>query len=144
MRLRPAALAAVGPSADAAAHRVVFVCTANSARSQLAEALWSRSSNVPAVSAGTHPAARVAVGAVQVAAQHGVALAGRPKFYTDVLAADDYVVTVCDRAHEELALGGSHWSIPDPVPDGSALAFEAAFEEIARRVDSLAAHLTPS
>lgn len=144
VRLRPAALAALGPSADAAAHRVVFVCTANSARSQLAEALWSRTSTVPAVSAGTHPAARVAEGAVQVAAHHGVALIGRPKLYADVIADGDYVVTVCDRAHEELGLGGAHWSIPDPVLDGSAQAFESAFQEIARRIDSLAAHLTPS
>ena len=37
--------------------RVLFVCTANSARSHLAAALWRRASNVPAVSAGTQPAA---------------------------------------------------------------------------------------
>ncbi|WP_306293893.1 ArsR family transcriptional regulator [Leifsonia sp. NCR5] len=144
VRLRPAALSALGPSADAAAQRVVFVCSANSARSQLAEALWERTSTVPAVSAGTHPAARVAEGAVQVAAQHGVTLMGRPKLYTDVIATGDYVVTVCDRAHEELGVAAAHWSIPDPVPDGSARAFESAFAEIARRVDSLAAHLTPT
>ncbi|OJX75738.1 ArsR family transcriptional regulator [Leifsonia sp. 71-9] len=144
VRLQPAALTALGPSADAAARRVVFVCTANSARSQLAEALWSRSSNVPAVSAGTHPAPGVAEGAVQVAARHGVVLAGRPKLYADVVEAGDYVITVCDRAHEELGLGDAHWSIPDPVPDGSSKAFELAFEELARRIDSFAAHLMPS
>ena len=141
VRLRPVALAALGPSADAAAHRVVFVCTANSARSQLAEALWSRASAVPAISAGTHPASRVAEGAVQVAAEHGVALTGRPKLYMDVIADGDYVVTVCDRAHEELGFGGAHWSIPDPVPNGSARAFESAFAEISRRVVGLAEHL---
>ncbi len=94
VRSQPAALTALGPSADAAAHSVVFVCTANSARSQVAEALWSRSSDVPAVSAGTHPVLGVAVGAMQVAARHGVVLAGRPKLYADVVEAGGYVITV--------------------------------------------------
>lgn len=142
VRLQPAALEGLGPTGDAAAHRVVFVCSANSARSQIAEALWRRRSKVPALSAGTHPARRVAEGAVQVAAQHGVDLIGQPKLYDDVIAGDDFVVTVCDRAHEELGLRGAHWSIPDPVPDGSATAFERAYAEIDRRVDALAAHLT--
>lgn len=142
VRLQPAALEGLGPTGDAAAHRVVFVCSANSARSQIAEALWRRRSKVPALSAGTHPARRVAEGAVQVAAQHGVDLIGQPKLYDDVIAGDDFVVTVCDRAHEELGLCGAHWSIPDPVPDGSAKAFERAYAEIDRRVDALAAHLT--
>ncbi|MGA8245354.1 MAG: ArsR family transcriptional regulator, partial [Nocardioides sp.] len=47
---------------DLTAPRVVFVCTANSARSQLAAALWNHASDVPATSAGTHPAGSVAPG----------------------------------------------------------------------------------
>jgi protein-tyrosine-phosphatase len=49
------------------AQRVVFVCTANSARSHLAAALWRRASAVPAVSAGTRPADRIAPGAIDAA-----------------------------------------------------------------------------
>ena len=44
--------------------RVVFVCTHNSARSQLAVALWNDTSAIPATSAGTHPAAAVHPGAI--------------------------------------------------------------------------------
>jgi protein-tyrosine-phosphatase len=54
----------------------------------------------------------------------------------------DLIVTVCDNAHEEL--GGAadlHWSVPDPVPAGDAEAFDAAFDEIARRVGDLAPRL---
>lgn len=55
--------------------RVAFVCTANSARSQLAAAVWGRVSDVPATCAGTHPAASVHPGAVAVARRHGLRLA---------------------------------------------------------------------
>src|SRR3712207_2383178 len=67
------------------AERVVFVCTANSARSQLAAALWNARSPVPAVSAGTQPAARVHPLAVQAAARHGLDLSGaRPRHLAGV------------------------------------------------------------
>jgi len=60
-----------------------------------------------------------------------------------VLDADDYVITVCDTAHEELGRTGRlHWSVPDPVRDGSEVAFDAAFEDIAARIQSLAPRLT--
>jgi DNA-binding transcriptional ArsR family regulator len=45
------------------ARRVLFVCTANSARSHLAAALWRRASSVPAASAGTHPGPAIDPGA---------------------------------------------------------------------------------
>ena len=54
--------------------RIAFVCTANSARSQLAEALWHRASDIPAVSAGTHPALQVHPGAVRAAGRLGLDL----------------------------------------------------------------------
>ncbi|RQX59696.1 ArsR family transcriptional regulator, partial [Micromonospora chalcea] len=53
LRLRPAALSALTPPPLAGAHRVVFVCTHNSARSQLAAALWRQRANGDAASAGT-------------------------------------------------------------------------------------------
>ena len=52
--------------------RVVFVCTANSARSQLAAARWNAISPVPAASAGTHPAVRVHPRAAATGRRHGL------------------------------------------------------------------------
>ncbi len=124
--------------------RVVFVCTANSARSQLAAAVWRRQTTLPVASAGTHPAARVAPGAVRIARRHRLPSLGAPSLLADVLTAGDYVVTVCDRAHEELAVAASHWSVPDPVPRGDDDAFEAALAVIERRVGDLAPRLGAS
>lgn len=129
------------------AQRVVFVCTANSARSQLAAALWARASDVPVTSAGTHPAARVAAGAARTARKHGLTLLGdRPQQLTDVSGPDDYVIAVCDNAYEELPAGTTnlHWSVPDPVRVGTAGAFDAAHDDLAARVAHLAPHLSPN
>ena len=124
--------------------RVVFVCTANSARSQLAAAVWQRHSHVPAASAGTHPADRVAPGAVRAARRHRLPPLGEPRALDDVLVDGDYVVTVCDRAHEEApGVAAGHWSVPDPVPRGDDAAFEAALAQIERRAADLAPRLGP-
>lgn len=133
------------PVGDVHGGRVVFVCTANTARSQLAAALWERCSPVPAESAGTHPADRVDPRAIATAHRHGLALRGRePQAVEDVATADDVLVTVCDSAHEELlSPTKAHWSIPDPVRLGSDAAFDAAFEELTQRVVDLATHLPP-
>jgi len=146
LRLAPAALDGLLPGAIGRASRVVFVCTANSARSQLASALWRRASGIPAASAGTHPGERIDPGAIDAARRHGLPLPRvRPRGLDDVLGGGDFVVTVCDSAHEELGdLGGIHWSIPDPVRAGTQAAFDAAFDDIARRVDDLAPRLAAS
>jgi protein-tyrosine-phosphatase/DNA-binding HxlR family transcriptional regulator len=144
VRLLPAALsAATGPALSAP--RVVFVCTHNSARSQLASVLWARRSPVPVASAGTRPARRVHRRAVSVARRHGLTLAAaRTAEAGAVLRPDDLVVAVCDAAYEELgpSLSSSadrlHWSVPDPVRVDTAAAFEQAYEDIERRVDRLA------
>jgi protein-tyrosine-phosphatase/DNA-binding transcriptional ArsR family regulator len=140
LRLVPGVLEGLLPPGLAAAQRVVFVCTQNSARSQLAVALWHRRSQVPVTSAGTHPAKKVHPGAVAAAQRHGLPLRGsRPRAVHDVLQAEDFVVTVCDAAHEHLgAAARLHWSIPDPVPDGSDEAFDRAFVELGHRVGELA------
>jgi len=146
LRLVPSALDGMLPGALGTASRVLFVCTANSARSQLAAALWRRASTIPAASAGTHPAERIDPGAVATAHRHRVPLRIlRPRPLDDVLAEDDFVITVCDNAHEELGdLHGLHWSVPDPARVGTDAAFDAAFEELTRRVDDLAPRLTAS
>ena len=82
---------------------MLFVCTANSARSHLAAALWRRASNVPAVSAGTHPAEAIDPGAIAAAGRHRLPLPRlRPRHIGEVRQHGDLVITVCDLAHEEL------------------------------------------
>lgn len=150
VRLRPNALDGLAPARPVAsagrgaAQRVVFVCTANSARSQLAAALWERASALPVASAGTHPADAIEAGALAAAGRHGIALDARtPRALTEVLDTDDWIVTVCDSAHEELGgLVALHWSVPDPVRVGTDAAFDAAVEELARRVDDLAPRMS--
>jgi protein-tyrosine-phosphatase len=143
VRLVAGSLDGVLPGAPAvAAPRVVFVCTANSARSQLAAAVWREASAVPTASGGTHPAERVHPGAVAAARRHGLRLVGaRPHHLADVTSPGDLVVSVCDAADVELTRSGArhvHWSIPDPVPRGTPAAFDAALEAVAERVEHLA------
>lgn len=122
--------------------RVAFVCAQNSARSQLAEAHWRRISDVPVVSAGMHPAARVHPRAVTIGRRHGLDLAGaQPKLAQDVLAGDELVIAVCDRAYEELATRPLHWSVPDPARSDTDAAFERVYDDLTARVELLAARL---
>jgi protein-tyrosine-phosphatase len=95
-------------------------------------------------SAGTHPADRVNPGALAAAARHHLPLRRvRPRHVDDVRAPADLVVTVCDRAHEELP-ADLHWSVPDPVPAGTPQAFDAALEELERRVHGLTRAVSPA
>jgi protein-tyrosine-phosphatase len=144
LHLMPGTLDTLTTGGARVVRRVVFVCTANSARSQLATALWRRASAVPATSAGTHPAGRIDAGAVAAAHRHSLPLrVMRPRALHDVVAADDFVITVCDNAHEELgAMRGLHWSVPDPVRVGTDAAFDAAFDELTRRITDLAPRLS--
>ena len=148
VRLLNDALAAIATSPLPVASRVVFVCTQNSARSQLAAAIWSCRSHVPALSAGTEPAERVHPRAVKVARRHGLNPDGwRTNRVDDVMQRDDLVIAVCDNAYEHLPpenRAGLHWSIPDPAPAGTDAAFEAAYTNIADRIDRLAPVLSPA
>ncbi|MEQ4717667.1 ArsR family transcriptional regulator [Nonomuraea sp. B19D2] len=145
LRLVPQSLSGLVPAAARPAPRIVFVCTHNSARSQLAAALWSRTSAVPATSAGTQPASRVHPNALALAARHGLDLGHAATRHVEgTLRPDDLVVAVCDAAHEQLAdLERLHWSIPDPVRIGSDEAFERAYTDIADRVQRLAPAIHP-
>jgi ArsR family transcriptional regulator, arsenate/arsenite/antimonite-responsive transcriptional repressor / arsenate reductase (thioredoxin) len=125
-----------------APRRVVFVCSANSARSQLAAAAWNSLSVVPATSAGTRPAARVHPRAVAVAARHGLDISDAvPASLGDRLGRADLIVAVCDNAHEALdpELRRLHWSVADPVRVDTDAAFETAFADLSGRVHHLAA-----
>ncbi|MFG1625486.1 ArsR family transcriptional regulator [Kribbella sp. NPDC049227] len=147
VRLVPQTLAMLqGPSLTGVP-RVVFVCMHNSARSQLAAAIWARRSQVPAVSAGTRPAERVHPRAVKVARRRGLHPGRwRPAQIADVVKPKDLVIAVCDVAYEQLpaeARPQVHWSVPDPAPADTDAAFEAAYDEIAGRIDRLAPLVPP-
>ncbi len=137
---------------DVTIREVLFVCTANSARSQLASWLWHERTGARALSAGTQPAPAVHPDAVAVARAHGLApVSTQPRHLDHVEGPVDLVVTVCDRAYESAAgdvlgqgdgLGHGrddplHWSVPDPAGHRRP-AFEAAFAQLAARVDLLA------
>jgi protein-tyrosine-phosphatase/DNA-binding HxlR family transcriptional regulator len=143
LQLIPGTLDQLAPPPARAALRVLFVCTANSARSHLAAALWRRASTIPAASAGTHPAAAIDPGAIAAAGRHGLPLPRlRPRHVGDIRHDGDLIVTVCDLAHEELAEATAvHWSIPDPVLAGDPGSFDAALAQLADRVGRLAPRL---
>lgn len=143
VRLLDGALDGLVPTSSGSACEVLFVCTQNSARSQLAAALWTDMVGESAHSAGTRPATSVHPGAVAAAERAGLDLSGaQPCCVADVPDADrpSLVVTVCDQAHEELAVPSDwlHWSIPDPVADGTSAAFDAVVDELRARITVLA------
>ncbi|MBU6334882.1 MAG: metalloregulator ArsR/SmtB family transcription factor [Chloroflexi bacterium] len=131
------------------ARTVVFLCRANSARSQIAEG-WLRSlsgGRITVRSAGTQPA-RLHPLAEQVMREVGIDIGHHHAKHVDALAslAADAVVTVCDIAREECAVwrqAGTqlHWSIPDPaaIPEDAArlAAFRAVRDALRLRVAGL-------
>ncbi|TVZ07266.1 ArsR family transcriptional regulator [Trebonia kvetii] len=143
LRLVPGALDSPARPSLWAASRVLFVCTANSARSHLAAALWNQASKIPAVSAGTHPAPVIDPGTIAAARRHRLPLVRqRPRQLAEVRHDDDMIVAVCDLAHEELGgLAALHWSVPDPVGAGGPENFDAAVTELRRRVGLLVPRL---
>lgn len=117
---------------------MLFVCTRNSARSQLAAAVWRADRGGVASSAGTEPADVVHPGAYAAAARAGLDLGDARPRRLDVVPAGTTVVTVCDLAHEQLpSVPAWHWSIPDPAVDGSDAAFDRALDLIRTRIDTL-------
>jgi protein-tyrosine-phosphatase/DNA-binding transcriptional ArsR family regulator len=138
VRLLPEALARLGtfPVPALPEERVVFICSGNSARSQLAAAVWAERTGRRASSAGTRPAPRIHPGTVRVAGAHGLRLlSDRPHATDEVLTADDVVITVCDSADREVDDPHAHWSIADPVRIGTTAAFERTLGDIRARVD---------
>jgi arsenate reductase len=105
--------------------RVLFLCTGNSARSQMAEALlrWLSGGRAEVHSAGTHPRPDVHPMAVATLARqyHLTTEALFPKSLDQYVDQPfDYVITVCDQAAEACpvfpgAAARLHWSLPDPA-----------------------------
>lgn len=132
---------------------VLFLCTGNSARSQIAEALLATrgKGRFTAGSAGVHPATQVNPFAVEILRDFGIEWGGRvPKTIDDVRGTRwDFVVTVCDRAKESCPIFPgtptfAHWGMEDPAAvEGDDAAKRAAFRgtavTLARRIDLLLA-----
>lgn len=127
--------------------RVLFLCTGNSARSQMAEALITARSGglVEARSAGSHPKPLHPNAGRVMRDEHGIDLAGRESKDLSVFAGEhfDRVITLCDRVREvcpEFPGGPEtvHWSMPDPAAghDGDDNASYPAFRHTAAELDT--------
>lgn len=140
VRLVRAPLAGLGMATAPPTDQVVFVCSHNSARSQLAAALWTARTGATATSAGTHPADRVHPEAVAAGSRAGLDLSRAEPRTFDPAGPAELVVTVCDQAHEELHPEPTwwHWSVPDPVADGRDAAFDAVITELDDRIRAIA------
>jgi protein-tyrosine-phosphatase len=141
VQLVPSALSGLALGRAVAAQRIVFVCTENSARSQLAEAIWNQRHTVPATSAGIAPADALQPGALEVASRRGIDLTSASPKPLPELTDNDLVISVCDRAHDALAERGDirelHWSVPDPAGTNAATTFDQAADALTDRIDSL-------
>ena len=144
---RPAGATGEGERAPARRIRVLFLCTHNSARSQMAEAILREmgGDRVETASAGTE-VTRVHPLAVREMAERGLDISGqRSKHLEELVGEDfDYVVTVCDNARESCPVFPGdperiHWSIPDPsAVEGEEKkrreAFKRAADELTTRI----------
>lgn len=142
VHLVPSTLSGLRLGGGLRAQRIIFVCTENSARSQLAEAIWNQRHSVPATSAGIAPAAQLQPGALEVAARRGIDLTGAYPKPLPELSQDDLVISVCDRAHDALAeregVRKLHWSVPDPAGREAVITFDQATDALTDRIASLA------
>ncbi len=139
----------------AAPTRVLFVCTHNSARSQMAEAILRHygGAGIEVRSAGSHPT-HVHPLALRTLADLGVDASGLESKYVDAFANDrfDHVITLCDRVRELCPSRPEgpeqiHWSLADPSTADSSeeaalLAFRGTATELTRRVRYLLPVLT--
>jgi protein-tyrosine-phosphatase/DNA-binding transcriptional ArsR family regulator len=130
--------------------QVLFLCTGNSGRSPMAEALIEHLSDgtVSAESAGSHPRP-LHPGAVAALEERGIDIAGRAPKHLDEFAGRrfDRVITLCDRVREVCPeFPGAepiHWSVRDPARPG-APGFEQTADELATRILFLLATMNPA
>lgn len=135
--------------------KVLFLCTGNSCRSQMAEAIVNArlSDSWEAVSAGTKPAGYVHPKALEALSEIGIKHEGRSKLADEFKGVEfDLVVTVCDSAAEEcpvwLGKGKrAHHSFPDPakaegIDEEVINAFRAVRDEIVLQIPALLAVYT--
>jgi arsenate reductase len=138
-------------------YNVLFLCTGNSARSILAEALLNHKGapNFTGYSAGSHPSGMPRPEALAQLTAAGISTAGlRSKSWDEFAAPDaphiDFIFTVCDNAANEVCSiwpghpMTAHWGIPDPAavqgtPEEIARAFSDVFTVLDRRINLLLA-----
>ncbi|MGA8762266.1 MAG: arsenate reductase ArsC [Candidatus Sulfotelmatobacter sp.] len=130
-------------------HNVLFLCTGNSARSIMAEAIMNHKGrpNFTAYSAGSHPAGAVRPEAIaQLEAAHLPTTGLRSKSWEEFERSDaprlDFVFTVCDNAAKEVCPvwpgqpQTAHWGVPDPaVVRGTGKEIERAYRDAFRTLE---------
>lgn len=132
------------------AFNVLFLCTGNSARSILAEAILNKegAGRFRAYSAGSFPKGQVHPGSLKLLAELGYATEGYRSKNWDEFAAEgapqlDFVFTVCDDAAGEVCPTWpgqpmtAHWGIPDPAaaePEKQERAFREGYYALQRRI----------
>lgn len=132
-------------------YNVLFLCTGNSARSILAEAILNKdgAGRVRAFSAGSFPKGNVHPAALQLLQELGYPSEGYRSKSWDEFAGDDapsldFVFTVCDNAAGEVCPIwpgkpiAAHWGTGDPAAvedEGQRVAFLKAFQELKHRID---------
>ena len=144
LSLAPTIRAGSAPRPGAAPVRLLFLCTGNSARSQIAEALAVARSQgrVEAFSAGSHPK-RLHANTVRVMRDLGIDVGSRSSKHLSTFAAQrfDYVITLCDKVREVCPEfpghpGYIHWSIPDPAASANDdRATLPVFQHVAAELD---------
>lgn len=132
--------------------RVLFVCTGNSSRSPMAEALLRHRAgpSVQAASAGVRPKPLHPDAVAVMKNRYGIDItAHRPTHVeTAVGKRFDYVISVCDKAREACPEFPAparrvHWSLPDPAAGEDGLAGYPAFERAAAELDTRVRYLLP-
>lgn len=130
-------------------HKVLFLCTGNQARSQIAEGLLRARSGgaMDIVSAGSRPKDAVHPFAVKVLAEMEIDIAAaEPKDADRFVGEDfDYIITLCDNARDECPYfpGDAvriHWNLSDPAAvsgseEEQLISFRAIRDEISQRID---------
>lgn len=146
-------LPAGSPPAVRHATRVLFVCTRNSSRSPIAEALLRHRAGrwVRAASGGTRPRPVHPAATEVLRNRYRIDISGHQPTHVDTIAGQrfDYVISLCDKAREACPeFAGSprhiHWSLPDPVAGAaSAGAAYPAVEKVAAELDTRIRFLLP-
>lgn len=134
-------------------YNVLFLCTGNSARSIMAEAIMNRKGapHFSAYSAGSHPSGKVRPEALRQIELAGLSIKeARSKSWDEFSAPGaphlDFVFTVCDNAAKEVCPFWpgqpmtAHWGVPDPAsvvgaPEEIERAFRSAFSILDRRIN---------
>lgn len=145
--------APAGPVPDTARRRVLFVCTGNSSRSPMAEALLRHRGGpqVLAASAGIRPKPVHPDAAAVMRDRYRIDITGHRPTHVAAVAGQrfDYVISLCDKARESCpefpgTPGRIHWSLPDPAAGEGGASGYPAFDRTAAGLDTRIRFLLPA